>query len=278
MFKKGFTLVELLVVISIIAVLLSVLMPALSSARNQAKITVCLSSVRQVALGALTYEAQARRLPSHLWEVSIDSFGRSDALPKQVAMGLLNTRYDVRSIYKSFVNVDYFKCPMVPKWDMPVSKIDSTYNIYSDYFISGGYWASIKKDQKWSDIVGRKYTSSVLFTKSSEYWTYGGYKFNVLFGDCLWRKISSNQLRTNHPVKGVATKFLLSPPNKDKWAEAFYYGIYTKDDEMNRNISKIKSNYIFADGSGSTLKGDDPRMVEVLHRRDTDYSFYLPHK
>jgi prepilin-type N-terminal cleavage/methylation domain-containing protein len=52
--KKGFTLVELLVVISIIAVLLAVLMPALSKAREMAKRVICGSNLRQwgIAIGA----------------------------------------------------------------------------------------------------------------------------------------------------------------------------------------------------------------------------------
>lgn len=53
--SRGFTLVELLVVISIIALLLSILMPALHKARVQAKRVYCLSNSRQMAIAAASY-------------------------------------------------------------------------------------------------------------------------------------------------------------------------------------------------------------------------------
>lgn len=51
-----FTLLELLVVISIIALLMAILMPALGKARKQAKRTVCLNSLHQLILAWTMYD------------------------------------------------------------------------------------------------------------------------------------------------------------------------------------------------------------------------------
>jgi prepilin-type N-terminal cleavage/methylation domain-containing protein len=58
--KKGFTLIELLVVIAVIALLLSILVPALRMARDQVKRLYCANNIKQILFGLLAYGNENR--------------------------------------------------------------------------------------------------------------------------------------------------------------------------------------------------------------------------
>lgn len=111
--KNGFTLVELLVVIAIIAILLSILMPSLGKAREQARRIVCGNNLKQVGIADNIYSQESKE-----WHVPLVN-GTSPENPTwftnplfvkiMVLKGALNT--EAQQGYKANTLPKQFKCP-----------------------------------------------------------------------------------------------------------------------------------------------------------------------
>ncbi|MEI7687419.1 MAG: DUF1559 domain-containing protein, partial [Planctomycetota bacterium] len=61
--RSGLTLIELMIASAVVALVASLLMPAIQSVRESARRTQCLNNLRHIAQAALQYQDQNERLP-----------------------------------------------------------------------------------------------------------------------------------------------------------------------------------------------------------------------
>jgi prepilin-type N-terminal cleavage/methylation domain-containing protein/prepilin-type processing-associated H-X9-DG protein len=99
--RLGFTLIELLVVVAIIALLISILLPALGRARESAKTAVCASNMHQQLLALQYYgEDNNRRMPL------------INGSPQTLGVNGPYLQYQtIFAFYPYVLNLDLFKCP-----------------------------------------------------------------------------------------------------------------------------------------------------------------------
>ncbi|MCY2984115.1 MAG: DUF1559 domain-containing protein [Planctomycetota bacterium] len=80
--KVAFTLVELLVVISIIGVLIALLLPAVQAAREAARRASCQSNSRQLVLALLNHESAHQRFPKSATQIPCEGWRLGDSVPR----------------------------------------------------------------------------------------------------------------------------------------------------------------------------------------------------
>jgi len=114
--RTAFTLVELLVVIGIIALLISIILPALSKARESANTVKCASNLRCVGQGLTMYIATWKQtLPvAYIYE------GMSFGPPQTPTVADKGYAHWSGLIYgKGVVGADSFTCPSIDKGGLP---------------------------------------------------------------------------------------------------------------------------------------------------------------
>ena len=119
--RRAFTLVELLVVVSIIALLIAILLPSLKKARAQAKVVKCSANERQVGQALSVYLAEygGAYPPSYVYPVNAAGGWslRDDGQDLGHAAGYVHWSYFLYSSGK--INAEAFECPDFPNGGAP---------------------------------------------------------------------------------------------------------------------------------------------------------------
>lgn len=131
--KKKFTLIELLVVIVIIAILASLLLPALSRARDAEEKTVCTNNLRQISVGLFSYADEADDwLPINLWEWPSNGGGSWD----------FQAREHIGSAVDDVYNSQLLRCPDATPFNITESNGHSYDARIATYSMVGPYRAA----------------------------------------------------------------------------------------------------------------------------------------
>lgn len=133
--KRGFTLVELLVVIGIIAVLISMLLPALSKAREQAKQAQCLSQLKQIGTACQMFANEHQQfLPLAGTLYGIPS---GYAMPTPQALGDISQKHYTYYNSGGYTRPMPFEAALAYYLGQPNFRTDSTFNLQPD--LDSGY-------------------------------------------------------------------------------------------------------------------------------------------
>lgn len=110
----AFTLIELLVVVAIVAMLMAILLPALTKAREQARITVCGTQLRQILLLTASYALEHKTLPFQNPSITaghplepIRDYWVNLRIKRHDPIGLCPTSEDPSGLQKPNLTTDY---------------------------------------------------------------------------------------------------------------------------------------------------------------------------
>ncbi|MFQ3548865.1 MAG: prepilin-type N-terminal cleavage/methylation domain-containing protein [Armatimonadota bacterium] len=150
--KNGFSMIELLTVIAIIAILAAIIFPVMGMVRERAKQNQCMTNLKQIAMGAQMFKQDNRRYPLTLGPQAYVEVGGTAKkwveATDQTPLLFENTKSYAgkESLFPEYVNtIQIFHCPATKttnSQDISVYQLEGidvavyTYNSYDSFLIS----------------------------------------------------------------------------------------------------------------------------------------------
>lgn len=238
---RGFTLVEMLLVVALITLIIAMLLPALGNAKYQARLTLCQARLKQIGSGVLSYAVGSQRLypvrqgPKHGWK------------PNQLSGGGV----DDRDILSPFLSINsLFNCPLTGWVDFentPVS-ISNT----ASYQLWAGYGYLPAGERPMRRLGGRL--------------TWNGNEFSVLASDRDVVHAGGTWVHGSHPDKSGVTYDEVLDQRQDTHFGGGTYTFSRWQSHTTNQRGLIDMNWLYDDGSviGLTdVDTYDARMIPV---------------
>ena len=203
---KSFTLIELLVVIAIIAILASMLLPALNRARETAKSATCRSQLKQLGLYFLLYADNSDEFLPRCkgTQVSRSYCGDPDLMPNKQYVGY---NYEKAASYQNKTSRNsLYKCPSSDPSKVYRS-IGYGYNYYLGYYDGRGKLSRHKSHSQTMMLIEKGWLPT---TSGRPYYAGAPYAANIMEGYLLGKR--HNQSANMVFIDGHVENWKKNPP------------------------------------------------------------------